>query len=197
MPVYNPISSSTVDASGIIGTLSVVQGGSGQSNASSARTAFGLGSLATQNSIALATDTTGTLSVVKGGTNAANLADFFTNFSIAPSTYTPTLTDVANLTSSTAYIAQYLRVGNTVAVSGTVDVDPILTATTTQLGISLPVASSITARNQVAGSAFSPVISGMGTAILGDETNDRAQMEWVASDITSQPIYYIFNYQIL
>lgn len=59
---------------------------------------------------------------------------------ISSGTYTPTLTNVVNISASTAYQAQYLQVGNTVTVSGRVDIDPVVTATATQLGISVPVA---------------------------------------------------------
>src|SRR5690606_32796918 len=69
-------------------------------------------------------------------------------------TYTPTLTDSVNVTTSTAYACQYMRVGNVVTVSGKVDV----TATTdggteTILAISLPIASAFTQDYQAAGTA--------------------------------------------
>lgn len=175
----------------------MAQGGTGKSNAGDVRTDLGLGTLATLSSVNLASNVTGTLSVASGGTNQSNLADFFTSFTFAATTYSPNLFNVANLTGSTAYTAQYLRTGNTVMVAGTVDVDPTLTATATELGISLPVASAITARNQLGGTAFAPAIAGLGAAILGDATNDRASMQWVASDPNSQPMYYIFTYTIL
>lgn len=111
--------------------------------------------------------------------------------------YTPTLTNVANVAASTAYECQYLRVGNTVTVSGKVDVDPTLTATSTQLGISLPVASNFGTAQDCAGVAFAPGIVSQGAAILGDVTNDRAQMQWVAADVTNQAMYFTFSYQVI
>lgn len=112
-------------------------------------------------------------------------------------TYTPTLFNVANLDGSTAYISQYMRVGHTVTVSGKVDIDPTLTVTSTQLGISLPIASNLATQQQCAGTAFASGIASQGAAILGDATNDRAQMQWVASDVSSQPMYYQFVYQVI
>lgn len=111
--------------------------------------------------------------------------------------YTPTLTNVANLDASTAYACQYLRVGNTVTVSGRVDVDPTLAATSTQLGISLPVASNIGATENCAGAAHASGIAAQGAAILGDATNDRAQMQFVSADLTNQAMYFIFAYQVI
>lgn len=111
--------------------------------------------------------------------------------------YTPTLTNVSNLDGSTAYECQYLRVGNTVHVSGKVDADPTLTATSTQLGISLPIASNIGAAEDCAGAAASPTIAAQSAAILGDAANNRAQMEWISGDITSQPFMFSFTYQVI
>lgn len=116
---------------------------------------------------------------------------------LASGTYTPTLTNVANLAASTAYQCQYLRVGTVVTVSGKVDVDPTLAATSTQLGISLPIASNLGAAEDCAGTAFSPTIAGQGAAILGDAANNRAQMEWISGDITNQPMYFTFSYEII
>jgi hypothetical protein len=112
-------------------------------------------------------------------------------------TYTPTLTNVANLDASTAYEAQYMRVGNTVTVSGKVDVDPTLTATSTQLGISLPVASNFGTQQDCGGVAFCPAIAAMGAAILADRTNDRAQLQFVSSDVNNNSLFFIFSYQVI
>lgn len=112
-------------------------------------------------------------------------------------TYTPTLTNAANLAASTAYECQYIRVGNTVVVSGKVDVDPTLAATATQLGISLPIASNFGAQEDCGGSAFASGIAGQGAAIRADATNDRAEMVWVSGDITNQSMYFTFQYQVI
>ena len=115
---------------------------------------------------------------------------------LASGTYTPTLTNVANLGASTAYECQYLRVGGVVAVSGRVDIDPTLTATATQLGISLPIASNLAADSDCAGTAFSTAIPGQGAGIHADTTNDRAEMAWKAGDVTNQNMYFTFIYEV-
>lgn len=111
--------------------------------------------------------------------------------------YTPTLTGVANVAASTAYQCQYMQVGSVVTVSGKLDIDPTLTATSTQLGISLPVASNIGANEDVGGTAFAPAIAGMGAAILGDATNNRAQLQFISSDINNNSMYFSFTYRII
>lgn len=116
---------------------------------------------------------------------------------LARGTYTPTLTNVANLDASTAFQCQWSRVGSAVTVSGRVDVDPTLTATSTQLGISLPVASNLGATEDCAGVAAASGIAGQVSAIRGDAVNDRAEMIWVASDVTNQPMYFTFQYEVI
>ena len=116
---------------------------------------------------------------------------------LASGTYTPTLTNVANLDASTAYEAQYMRVGSVVTVSGRVDIDPTLAATSTQLGISLPIASNLGATEDCAGTAFCTAVAGMGAAILGDAANNRAQLQYISSDINNQPMYYTFTYGVI
>lgn len=111
-------------------------------------------------------------------------------------TYTPTLTNNANLTASTAYACQYMRVKNVVTVSGKVDVTPTLAATDTKLFISLPIASTLSAEENCGGTAQSKNIAGQGAAILADIVGNQALMEWKATDITNQPMYFSFTYLI-
>lgn len=120
-----------------------------------------------------------------------------TALAVISGTYTPTLTNVANLSASTAYSCQYQRVADVVTVSGRVDVDPTAAAAATQLGLSLPIASNLANANECAGVAFAPGIAGQGAAILGDATNNRAQMEWVSADVTNQGMWFTFTYRIL
>ena len=111
-------------------------------------------------------------------------------------TYTPTLNNVTNLDGSTAYTCQYLRVGSTITVSGKVDVDPTA-GVATQLGISLPIASNFANAQECAGAAFCPTIANQGAAILADITNNRAEMQWIAVDLTNQPMYFTFTYMVI
>ena len=111
--------------------------------------------------------------------------------------YTPTLTNVTNLSASTAYQCQYMRVSSVVTVSGKIDIDPILTATSTILGISLPVASNFGAAEDCGGVAHASGIFGQGAAILGDTINNRAQLQFISADVTNQPMYFTFTYRVI
>ena len=112
-------------------------------------------------------------------------------------TYTPTLTNATNVSASTAYQCQWTRTGNCVSVTGKVAVDPTTTLLQTQLGISLPIASNLGAAEDCAGAACCPTISSQSAAILGDAANDRATMEWICIDVTNQPMYFSFMYEVL
>lgn len=118
-------------------------------------------------------------------------------FGLSSGVYTPTLTDVANLDGSTTYEAVYMRIGNVVAVAGKVDINPTTTATLTKLGMSLPIISNIGALEDCAGSAFASGITAQGAAIRGDATNNRAELAYIATDVSNQPMYYNYMYQIL
>src|SRR6185436_6011021 len=109
-----------------------------------------------------------------------------TNQYIASGTYTPTLTGVTNVAASTAYTCQWMRVGNVVTVSGQVDIDATLAASTaTELGISLPIASSLTADEQVGGDAISDSIASLSARIKADGTNDRASVVFKAISLSN------------
>lgn len=111
--------------------------------------------------------------------------------------YTPTLTNVSNLAASTVYDATYMRVGNVVTVAGRVEIDPTNPATLTELGISLPIASNIAGLEGVCGTAAASNVAGQVAAIVGDAANNRAQLQYISSDITNQSMYYTYQYFII
>lgn len=119
------------------------------------------------------------------------------SLNVTSGTYTPTLTNRANLDGSSADQCQWARVGQMVTVSGRVLVDPTLTATTTALGISLPVASNLGASSDVGGAAFSSQVAGHGAAIDAETSADTARMVWVSSDINERPMSFVFMYEVI
>lgn len=112
----------------------------------------------------------------------------------ASGSYTPTLTNTANLDSSTASVSYYMRVGDVVSVSGNVTVDPTAAAATT-LGISLPIASDLSSFTQLAGHASNG--AGDLATITGDITNNRATLAFTASFTVSRTLAYTFQYVVL
>lgn len=114
----------------------------------------------------------------------------------ASGVYTPTLTNVTNLDGSTAFQCQYMRIGGVVTVSGKVSVNPTAGGAV-RLGISLPIPSDIGAQEDCAGTAFASGIAGQGAAIRGDAANNRAELVFIAVDVTDQPMYFSFTYRII
>jgi hypothetical protein len=120
-----------------------------------------------------------------------------TDGNVFSGTYTPTLTNTTNVAASSAGVAQYMRVGNVVTVSGQVDIDPTATGDTI-MGVSLPVASNLTAQTTCAGTFIS--LSGatfQGGSIYGDSTNDRATFRFVASSTANFAFQYHFTYRVI
>lgn len=117
---------------------------------------------------------------------------------VASGTYTPTLTAVANISASTAYQCQYMRVGNVVTVSGKVDIDPTSGSNTlTQLGISLPIASGVPNDFECGGVGHSSASHELGGAIRADTVNDRAELIFTTQTvITNQSWFFTFTYLI-
>jgi len=137
-----------------------------------------------------------TVQVVCDGTN------FYTTGLMSESgTYTPTLTNGSNVAASTPRACQYLRVGNTVTISGQLDVDPTAAAATgTEIGISLPIASDFANSFQCGGAGSSgDQVSGTAESmrISADSTNNRAAMAWLSQTTSNHTVYFTFTYLIV
>jgi hypothetical protein len=112
--------------------------------------------------------------------------------------YTPTRSAETNLDSNvTLTEAQYVRVRNTVTVSGRFTADPTAAATPTSFEMTLPVASNIGAAEDVAGVAFCGSIAGQGAEITGSVANNTAVVSWISGDVTSQSWSFTFTYQVI
>src|SRR5437870_907163 len=118
------------------------------------------------------------------------------NPTVLSGTYTPTLTMTANLAATTAYACQYMRVGSVVTVTGRVTLDPTNNGQMTNVEISLPITSNFTLSEQCAGTSGCPDVAQNG-AILGDTTNHRASMQYIAGTSAVKDHYFTFSYQII
>lgn len=115
---------------------------------------------------------------------------------LSSGTYTPTLTGVTNIDSVTDLGGRYIRLGNIVFVSGAALIDATAAAAATEVGISLPFASTLGSDFVIAGSASANAILQPG-AILGDNANDRARLQFVAQSAAAQVMWWTFAYLIV
>lgn len=171
-------------------------------DATAARVTLNLGSIATQNANSV-TITGGSitgitdLAVADGGTGASTALAARNNLGIFTGTYTPTLFNTTNVAASTAFVCQYMQVGNMVTVSGRVDIDPTNNNQQTILGMSLPVATNLATVEQCAGAINCATVAGASAAILGDPVNDRALIEFVSASVANQAFFFQFMYQVI
>lgn len=105
-----------------------------------------------------------------------------------PTTYTPTLTSVANVTSSTPRISYVIVNDNIVTVSGGLDVTPTAGSTLTRVGISLPLSSALANSYDLnGGGSFSAIVT-------ADTTNDRAELSFTSSGTSPVTLKFWFTY---
>lgn len=110
-------------------------------------------------------------------------------------TYTPTLANTTNVSASTPYQCQYMQVGNVVTVSGRVDIDPTA-AGLVQMSMTIPVKSNFGTLQQCAGTAACASVSGVAVVIQADVGGNRALFQWIAVDLTNQPLFFTFTYLV-
>jgi hypothetical protein len=119
------------------------------------------------SNVNLTTQVTGTLPVANGGTGVtsstgsganvlgtaptiSNLTVSGTSGNVFSSTYTPTLTNVNNISSSTASVCYFTRVGSVVTVSGQITISTY-GGGLTKMRMTCPVASNFSSTSQAAG----------------------------------------------
>lgn len=113
-------------------------------------------------------------------------------------TYTPTVTEVTNgggAGFSVGYTCQYMRVGNVVTVSGKIDIDPSVPGLT-EVRVSLPIASAITADQQVGGTGVDAA-GWDAWKIKADVTNDAAIFSTSALSSALNTVHFSFTYLVL
>jgi hypothetical protein len=157
-------------------------------------------------SLSLATNATERIGITSDGRvygtalhNNAGAVTGTTNQYLASGTYTPTLTNGSNVTGSTAYLCQWMRVGNVVTVSGLVGIDPTSAFLTTVLDISLPIASDFTDSQNLGGvAARMPGGGPLSAGTTADTTNNTAELNVILDgDALSFSWSFTFTYVVL
>ncbi len=117
---------------------------------------------------------------------------------IASGTWTPTLTAVTNVTGTTAFAGNWIRVGNVVHCAVQVGVDPTANSASTQVGISLPIASDFTTVVQCSGVGNGGLSTGLTGSVQADATNNRAQLQFTTGADNSNTTWtVVFQYEVV
>lgn len=106
--------------------------------------------------------------------------------------YTPTLTNTTNIGSSTATTTHWFRVGDRIYVFGSIEIDATSAGTLSELGMTLPVGSTIGNESDLAGTAVHD--DGTPIRICGDTVNNRAKFKFTPNTATANKYSFHFSY---
>lgn len=113
---------------------------------------------------------------------------------ITSGTYIPTLTNTTNISASTAYRLQYMRVDSVITVSGKVDIDPTSTGAT-ELRISLPISMAQFANDyEAGGTANSAAVATEEAAISAVSGAATVAIKFIAVDLSNKSYFFTFSY---
>ena len=138
---------------------------------------------------------TGTAVAALAVTSAGDVITVASAGTTASGTYTPTWTGLANVGSVTAFACQYMRVGDTVTVSGWVTIDAVADNTPTSLSFSLPINSDTSVVNRLNGTGVQQG-GGVAACLSGYGTN-FGEFEVIPSVDTAVNYSFHFTYRIV
>ena len=122
------------------------------------------------------------------------------NNSFASGIHTPTATNGTNVSASTPGQTQYMRVGNTVTVSGYIEISCTSANAASQIDLTIPIASAFTNTVQLSGTTLEAVTGvsspGHGT-ISSQATDDRLTIDFTPRATGSLSYRFTYTYQIL
>lgn len=113
-------------------------------------------------------------------------------------TYTPTITGVANVSSSTASVCQYIRIGNVVTVYGKASISTTTTGNTT-FDISLPISSALSLDSDANGVCTIEVAEAnmtLAPKINANTLEDRMRVIFELSSSGTYTLSFTFSYEI-
>ena len=111
------------------------------------------------------------------------------------STYTPTITIVANVSATTATVTSFCRVGNFVTVAGEFNIDPIAVGYA-EVQLTLPVASTFISSRQLGG-VGAEWSTNTALSITCDTSTYKARFLMTAINVANQTITFQFGYLVV
>jgi hypothetical protein len=115
---------------------------------------------------------------------------------LAAGTWTPTLTNVTNVTATTAFVSYYQRVGNVVTLAGRVNMQATATGAAS-FRMSLPIPADFSSLSQAAGTVTTQLTGAtMCGAILGDTATDTLTVQINAIDTSNRAFSFVAMYTV-
>jgi hypothetical protein len=115
---------------------------------------------------------------------------------IKSGTYTPTLSSIYNVASSTAFVCQYMRVGNVVTVSGVINVTATATNTWTRISMTLPISSNFDFSYRAGGGGGANSTNNVCVILAGASTS-VVYLDAYPNSTNSLSYYFSYTYQII
>jgi hypothetical protein len=143
-----------------------------------------------------------TVADVYGGTiNSTNPSATRTALGFDDDWYTPTVTAGANAAAVTGHLTSWQRVGDTVTLSGRVDVTSTAASTYTAVRVSIPVASNFTAGTDVSGPAtWNYLTNQYGAAFVNaDPANNEIALNFISATVAgaTHGVRFSVSYRVL
>jgi len=195
-----PVSGTTGAFSGAVsGTTGTFSGAvSGTTGTFSGALAGGDLTITGSTSGSVKTSATGQLYGTAIHNNSASVTGTVNQY-IASGTYTPTVTSISNCSATSGNKCQYMRVGNIVTVSGSVNLTITSGgAASTEVGVSLPIASDISVQSDLGGAfTVNRATTSGAEQCSGDTANNWASLSFLSSSTGLGRIYFTFTYEVL
>lgn len=117
---------------------------------------------------------------------------------IRSGTYTPTLTNGVNVTSSVSHLANWHRVGNIVYVEGQIDITPTGNNAQTVVKLSLPVLTNMTTGYELNGQCKyqNSTVAGPSGTITADTVGDLGELSYFETAVGAGTMVYEFSYEV-
>jgi hypothetical protein len=113
---------------------------------------------------------------------------------IKSGTYTPTAVNISNTSARSAYLAQYMRIGNVVTVSGQALITTVATGAT-EISLTLPISSTFASSIQASGTANNDGTAGIITSISSTTT---VSLKFTSPGALSLYLFvYQYSYQVI
>lgn len=120
-----------------------------------------------------------------------------TTLDLVTGVYTPSLTNGANIDSTTAFETAYYRIVDRVTVFGKIQADATAAASTsTTVNMSLPIASNFSQQHHLAGTGYL-FNNGVPARIVASTANNNAEFRWLSAVTTNQDVFFHLSYRII